>query len=53
LAEGNALGLNLMAVLHDVAVVHDDDLGNDVVSIELCEMSHQAVLVKVPEPVKV
>jgi hypothetical protein len=53
LAEGNALGLALLAIDHDVAVVHDDDAEDDVVLVEFSKMGHQAILSKVPEPVKV
>jgi hypothetical protein len=40
LAEGNALGLNLMAVNARIRVVHDDDAKDDVVLVEFSEMSH-------------
>lgn len=42
MAEGNALGLAFLTVFHNVAVINDDDLDNDVVIVELCEVSHLA-----------
>lgn len=40
LAETNALGLALLPILHNVAVIDDDDAGDDVVFVQLREVSH-------------
>jgi hypothetical protein len=51
LAESDALGFALLAVLHNVAVINDDDLYNDVVIlVEFSEVSHDQNVIE-PEPV--